>query len=82
MITLGNRIQLKIEEPKAGDLALGGMNVAKEIGEVIGVGKDVTLPIKKGDRVMFKSWAVDIINDEGMNYYFISQSTDGICAKL
>lgn len=80
--TLGTRIQLKIDEPKAGVLDTGSLNVAKETGEVIGLGKDVTLPLKIGDRVMFKAWAVDIVSESGVKYYFISQATDGICAKL
>ncbi len=79
---LGQRIQLKIEEPKAGDLDMSNMNVAKEVGEVIGIGKDVTLPVKVGDRVLFKAWAVDIITEDGKKYYFISQQTDGICGVI
>ena len=80
--TLGTRIQLKIDEPKAGILDTSSLNVAKETGEVIGLGKDVTLPLKIGDRVMFKAWAVDIVSENGVKYYFIDQATQGICAKL
>lgn len=80
--TLGTRIQLKIDEPKAGVLDTGSLNVAKETGEVIGLGKDVTLPLKIGDRVMFKAWSCDILSENGVKYYFIDQTTQGICAII
>lgn len=79
---LGQRIQLSIEEPKAGELDMTGINAAKEVGTVIGLGKDVTLPIKVGDKVLFKAWAVDIITENGQKFYFISQHTDGICGVI
>lgn len=78
--TLGKRIQIKIDEPSAGGLDISSLNVAKETGEVIGLGADVTLPVKIGDRILFKAWAVDIISEGTSKYYFISQDTDGICA--
>lgn len=83
--TLGKRVQLKIDEPKAGSLDVTSLNVAKETGEVVGIGKDVDLtawPIKVGDRVMFKAWAVDICTENGEKFYFISQPTDGLCGKI
>lgn len=78
--TVGNRIQLKIEEPDAGALNLSSMPTAIEFGEVLDVGPDVKLPIKIGDKLFFKSWAIDIITHEGERYYFISEDTNGICA--
>lgn len=80
--TLGTRIQLKIDDPVAGGLDVSSLNVAKETGEVIGLGKDVTLPLKIGDRVLFKAWAVDIVSVESKKFYFIDQATQGICAKI
>lgn len=89
IIPLGNRIQLDIKEPAAGELSLQSMPTAIEYGTVIGIGPDVSqfwagkeLPvhIKVGDKVFFKSWAVDIITHEGKKYYFISEDTKGLCA--
>lgn len=82
IVTLGKRIRLKIDEPKAGALDTSAMSVAKETGTVMGLGDDVTLPLKVGDRIQFKSWAVDIITDGTDKYYYISQDSDGICAKI
>lgn len=36
--------------------------------------------IKPGDRVFFKSWAVDIITHQEKTYYFIDADSEGICA--
>jgi co-chaperonin GroES (HSP10) len=79
---LGTRIMIKVDEPKAGVLDSSSMNVAKEVGEVIGVGDGAAdlYHIKVGDRVMFKSWAVDIITNDGEKYYFIDMATGGVCA--
>ena len=78
---LGDRIQLKIDEPSVGVLQIEGVPTAIECGEVIALG-DLVIDIKKGDKVFFKSWAVDIITYEGKRYYFISQSSKGICALI
>lgn len=84
---VGNRIQLEIEEPKAGELSLSSLPTAVEYGTVIAIGPMVATligqdPIKKGDKVFFKAWAVDIINYEGKKYHFIAQDTNGICAVV
>lgn len=79
---LGAKIQLGIEKPKVGDLDISAVNVAKEKGKVLAIGKDVTLPIKVGDIILFKAWAVDIINDDGETYYFIDQDSKGLCAII
>ena len=54
---IGRKIQLEIEEPKAGALESSSMNVAKEKGKVIAIGDCVT-DVVKGDVVFFKSWAI------------------------
>lgn len=77
----GAKIQIKIEEAKAGSLALTGMPTSVECGEVIAVGEWVT-SIKKGDKIFYKSWAVDIITHDGIRYFFIDLDTNGICAIL
>lgn len=78
--TLGNRIQLKIDEVEAGGLDTSSMMTAVEFGTVLDIGEDVTLKIKKGDKVFFKSWAVDIITHQSKRYFFISEDTKGLCA--
>lgn len=80
--TLGNKIQLKVDEPEIGGLISDSMPIAIECGEVIGKGDDVTLPVKVGDKIFYKSWAVDIVTYEGKKYFFISQDTNGICAVI
>jgi co-chaperonin GroES (HSP10) len=79
---LGEEILLKVDEPKAGALSLDSMKQAKEVGTVVQVGPDVYLPLKKGDRVLFKAWACDIIEHEGEKYIFITQQTNGIKAII
>lgn len=80
--TLGDRIRIKVDEPKVGVLSTEGQTLATEVGEVIGVGNEVTLPLKVGDRILFKAWSVDIVNINGERFIFISQSTNGICCKI
>jgi co-chaperonin GroES (HSP10) len=77
---LGDRIRVKAQENKAGGLDISSYPTAVEFGEVVDIGPDVTIPIKLGDKIFYKSWAVDIISHEGEMYTFISQSTGGICA--
>lgn len=78
--TVGDRLRIKVEKNEAGSLDLSSFPTAIEFGEVIDIGPDVTLPIKKGDKVFYKSWSVDIISHKGEIYQFISESTGGICA--
>lgn len=79
---LGGSIQLKIEKVSAGALDTSSKATAIEIGEVVAVGEDVTLKVKKGDTVFFKSWACDIVNHEEKPYYFVNQDTKGILAVV
>lgn len=80
--TIGSRIQIEVDEQSAGGLVLDSLPTAVEVGKVVGVGEDVTLKIKKGDKIMYKSWAVDICTHEGKRYMFIDESTKGICAVI
>jgi len=79
---LGNIIQLKIEEAHAGALDTSSKQSAIEYGEVLAVGEEVTLKVKKGDKLFFKSWAVDIITHEDKRYHFINPQTGGILAVV
>lgn len=78
-----NIIQLKINEATAGDLNTTSKLTAVEFGEVIAIGADVKansdLP-NVGDKVFFKSWAVDIVTHNGITYYFIDVTNNGILA--
>ncbi len=80
--TLNNRIRVEIDENKAGNLDLSNYPTAVECGKVVDVGENVELPLKKGDRIFFKSWAVDIVDYLGIKYYFIAEDTGGICAII
>lgn len=82
IVTLGSRIQLKVDEPKIGVLMTESMPTAIECAEVIGIGEKVTLPLKKGDKIIYKSWSVDICSIENKKYYFIDETTKGICAII
>ena len=39
-------------------------------------------PIKIGDKVQYKSWAVDIVTVEGKRYYYLNQDTKGLCSVI
>lgn len=80
--TIGTRIQLEVQESTVGALTIESLPTAIEVGKVIGVGEDVTLPVKKGDKIMYKSWAVDICTHEGKRFFFIDESTKGICGII
>lgn len=75
-----NNIQLKIEEAKAGILDTSSKQSAVEIAEVIAIGPDVKLAVKKGDKVFVKAWAIDIISHNEERYYFANEETNGILA--
>ena len=50
--TLGKRIQIEVDELKAGGLVIDSIPTAVEIGKVVGKGSEVTLPINVGDKIM------------------------------
>lgn len=79
---LGAKVQISIAESKAGGLEVSGLSVAREMGKVLALGNEVTIPIKVGDQILFKAWAVDIINENGEKYYFIDQDSKGLCAII
>lgn len=76
---LGNIVQIKLDEQKAGVLDTSSRISAVEVGEVVSVGPDVK-NLKKGDKVFFKSWGVDSINHGETRYHFISLETNAILA--
>jgi len=82
MITpLVGKIQLKIEQPKVGNLDLSAKESAVEVGEVLAVGEGIN-NVKVGDKVMIKAWAIDILSYEGEKFYFIDSDSRGLCAII
>ena len=77
-----HKVRIKAEKATAGDLDLGSMKTALEEGIVEAIGPDVSLPIKVGDKILFKSWGVDVFNRNGENVYYIDERTLAICEKL
>lgn len=81
MKVLGDKVLVKVEETKVGVLQ-NTQKTAREVGVVVGVGDAVTLKVKKGDKVLFKSWAAEITNYEDEELVFISEKTGGILAVI
>lgn len=81
IIPAPNHVYIKIEIPKAGVLNVSSKPSAIEYAEVLEVGKDV-MSVKKGDMILFKSWAVDIISKEDETYHFIDITSGGIKAVV
>lgn len=82
LIPLDYEIQLEVDEPKAGALDLSGTPRAIEEATVIAIGDKVTVGVKKGDRVMYKAWALDTCTKDGKKYHFISQTSNAIKAII
>lgn len=78
---LEGEVQVKIEKAEVGVLDTSSRRSGVECGEVIAVGKDVT-ELKKGQKIFFKSWALDPVTHDGKDYYFISLMTKGIKAII
>ena len=76
-----NKVYLKLEVPKVGGLDISSRPTAMEVAEVIDVGEGIT-EFKKGDKIMVKSWAVDVIDYQDQKYYFIDIDSKGICAIM
>lgn len=77
-IVAEDNIKIKTEIVSAGVLDTTSRKSAVEYGEVIGLGPDVTLPIKIGDMVTFKSYGVDIANVNDKEFLYVAQRTGAI----
>lgn len=71
-----NKLQLDV---KHATIAGHKTDTIEEVAEVIAVGPEVK-DFKKGDFVVFKAWACDIISHNGEKFYFISEDSDALCA--
>lgn len=83
-------VQLKIDEATAGALNTSSRDSAVEFAEIVGISDTDTVRINPkatddfniGDRVFIKAWAIDIVNHEGIKYYFCNIRTGGILCKI
>lgn len=67
---IGNRIFI---QPEDADSVLKLSNPQKkEKGTVLAIGKDVD-EVKVGDTIIFTPWAVDVYEENGEKYYFVTQ---------
>jgi len=77
MLTLKSALQTEIKVEKAKVIAIGDeVNTSKHA-----IGK-ITSEIKVGDMLYVKAWAIDIIQDGGKDYNFVSADNDAICAII
>jgi co-chaperonin GroES (HSP10) len=79
---LGDKILLKLESAKIGNMATDSMKTGVEWGEVLACGPDVSPLIKPGDKIFVKAWSIDTIDYEGKHYVFTSEKLKGVCALV
>lgn len=83
IIPIGKNILIAVDTvKKVGDLQTEGKKTMNENGKVLAVGSEVTLDIKKGDTVLVKGWAIDSINYEKQEYFFVNEESGGICGVV
>lgn len=71
----GNRCLIeieKIEQTKSGLILSSTQDIIIETAKVKAIGSDVKI-VKVGDKIMFKSWAIDSIRIDKESYDFISE---------
>lgn len=78
---LNNKVLIQIDEPKVGMLDISSKKSALEKGEIIEANPLCDF-LKKGDKILFKAWAVDLLTVEGETYYFIDFDSPGLCGKI
>lgn len=81
IIPLEDEVQIKTDAIIVGNLNSSSRSTAVENGEVIAVGSNIK-NLKKGDKIMFKSWALDDCTVNDIHYYFINVRTLGIKAII
>ena len=77
-----HKIKIKADKVHAGALDDTAVKSAVEEGTVIAIGADVSLPLKVGDRIRYKSWGCDLFNDNGQTLIFVDERTLAICEKI
>jgi len=64
---------IEIEEMKEkSGIILPDNNIITEIAKVIAIGEDVK-KVKKGNRILFKSWSIDEVEIKKKKHIFISE---------
>lgn len=81
MKPVNKKLAIEIEKPTAGSLDLSSKQTATEYGTITAIGDEVT-KFKVGQKIMFKAWAIDVISYEGVNYNFITEDSEAICAII
>ena len=77
---VGDRIYIDVKEVKTiGALDVSSKKSAHEYGTVIAIGPEVK-SVKKGDEIMVKAWGLDVCEMDDKQYYFVSESTNAVCA--
>jgi co-chaperonin GroES (HSP10) len=66
---------------KIGDLDVSTKKTIREVAIVEAIGDGVT-SVKVGDTVLVKAWAIDTVTYEKQDYFFVSESSDGVCAVI
>ena len=74
-----HKIEIKADKIKAGALDYSSVKASIEEGEIIGIGADITLPLKVGDKIKFKSYGLDTWNDGTL---IIDERTLAIAKKI
>ena len=79
----GNKIQLEFPTTKAGAIVMEQGSSIQEMGTVVALGPFAKIsPLKKGQKLLVKTWDVDVITVEDQKFYFISDDSRAICAVV
>lgn len=79
-----DQVYIEFDEVSAGALDTSGRPSAQEYATVIAVGPIIGsgLYLEVGDKILVKSWAVDIIMHGDKKYHFVDVNTRGIKAVV
>ena len=82
---IGARLLIGLEEVKTiGNFQINSPT-AIEIGKVLAIGNSWNHdeePVKVGDTIHFKSWALDCITIGDGRFYYLWQKTGGLCGAV
>jgi hypothetical protein len=62
-LLMPHKIEVKADQVQVAGMDTSSIKAAMEEGVIIGIGADVSLPLKVGDKIKFKSFGVDVYND-------------------
>ena len=81
---IGARILIKLDEVKIAGMDVS-LNTARETATVLAIGEGWDLngePLKVGDKIHVKSWALDIVTEGEDTHTYVWQKTGGVCAVI